>query len=186
MKVYDFDKTIYDGDASVDFYFFCLKNKWFLIGYSLIQFYGILLYLFKIHSKEKMKEYFFVFLKGVDDVDALVETFWNQNAMKIYPWYLKNKSKEDVIISASPYFLLAPIIKRLEIKHLLASDVDKKTGQFYSLNCYGQEKVRRYQAVFKQEITEFYSDSISDLPLALISKKAFMIKKGKVENWDIK
>ena len=25
---YDFDETIYDGDSSVDFYFFCLrKNK---------------------------------------------------------------------------------------------------------------------------------------------------------------
>lgn len=26
MNVYDFDKTIYDGDSTIDFYFYCSKN----------------------------------------------------------------------------------------------------------------------------------------------------------------
>ena len=27
MNVYDFDKTIYKGDSTLDFYFFCLRKK---------------------------------------------------------------------------------------------------------------------------------------------------------------
>lgn len=26
MNVYDFDKTIYDGDSTIDFYLYCVKK----------------------------------------------------------------------------------------------------------------------------------------------------------------
>ena len=33
VNLYDFDKTIYDGDSTIDFYLFCLKKKLSIIQY---------------------------------------------------------------------------------------------------------------------------------------------------------
>ena len=47
---------------------------------------------------------------------------------------------DDVIISASPEILLTEICRRLGIKYLIASKVEKITGKYYGENCYGKEK----------------------------------------------
>lgn len=67
---YDFDKTIYDGDSSVDFYKFCLKKNKKVLLMLPIQIYGLILYILGIIEKTKFKEYVFSFLKKIDDVDS--------------------------------------------------------------------------------------------------------------------
>ena len=90
-----------------------------------------------------------------------------------------------MIISASPEFLLAPICKKLEIKHLIASKVDSKSGKYSGVNCHGKEKVRRFYEEFSDgEIDKFYSDSFSDTPMAEISKKAFLVNGNKITEWE--
>ena len=44
MNGYDFDKTIYDGDSTIDFYIYSLKRNITLIRYLPIQVYGFILY----------------------------------------------------------------------------------------------------------------------------------------------
>ena len=134
MNVYDFDKTIYDGDSTLDFYIFAVKKNLFLLKYLPKQFLGMILYYLKIINKEKYKEFFFSFLKGIKNIDKEIEEFWLRNEKKIKQWYLNQKNKEDVVISASPEWLLSPIINNLGI-NLIATKVDKKTGRFDSLNC---------------------------------------------------
>ena len=46
MNVYDFDGTIYDGDSTIDFFFYSLKKKPSLICYLPKQATGFLLYFF--------------------------------------------------------------------------------------------------------------------------------------------
>ena len=62
MNVYDFDKTIYDGDSTADFYIFSLKRhkKILLLAPSLI---GAFLkfYVFKIGTKTQFKEKMYKF-----------------------------------------------------------------------------------------------------------------------------
>ena len=65
MNVYDFDGTIYNGDSSVDIYFFLLKRYPKLIAYFPKQILGIVKYKLQLSSKEEMKEMYFSFLKGV-------------------------------------------------------------------------------------------------------------------------
>ena len=182
MNVYDFDKTIYAGDSTVNFYLYCLRIKPSLIRYLPMQaFYGIL-FILKIMPKLKFKTHFFRFLKGINNVDALVKDFWDHNTNKIYDFYMKQKDKNDLIISASPEFLLKDICDRLEVQ-LIGSLVNKNTGKFTGDNCYGKEKVNRYYKIYNEEINEFYSDSYSDTPLANIAKKAYICDKGKVKEW---
>ena len=183
MNVYDFDGTIYDGDSSVDFFLYALKRKPSLLRYAPRQAWGFLLYGLKRISKTKLKEYFFSFLSGID-AKKLTEDFWDQNHRKIYKWYLDQQQPDDIIISASPEFLLQPICNRLGIHHLIASKVDPETGMFAGENCRGQEKVRRLESEYNvNHIDSFYSDSLSDRPLAGIADKAFLVDKGIVREW---
>lgn len=183
MNVYDFDETIYDGDSTRDFFVFCLfkhKKIFFLLPYII---YNFILYFFKIQNKTNTKEKFYKFLLFCD-IDNDLEEFWIKNSFKIKKFYYEKQKEDDVIISASPEFLLEPIINKLKIKYLYASRVDKFTGKYFGNNCHGQEKVNRFYENFPSGvIDEFYSDSYSDLPLAKISKKSFLVKGNKISKW---
>ncbi|MGO5135611.1 HAD-IB family phosphatase [Clostridium butyricum] len=185
MNVYDFDKTIYAGDSTLDFYFFSLKKSPMLIRFFPIQIIGFIKYMFGMYSKLQFKEKFYSFLKGIKDVDSMVELFWNENQDKIKDWYLKSKEESDVIISASPEFLLNNICRRIGIKHLIASEVNKNTGICEGENCYGEEKVLRFKKYFeKGEIKKFYSDSLSDAPISLMASERYIVSGNNILPWD--
>lgn len=185
MNVYDFDNTIYDGDSTKDFYLFCLKKQPNIIFCIFHQGWSLFKYIFNFIEKDEFKEGFYIFLKKLKDTDKYINEFWDKNQTKIKPFYKKQQQKSDIIISASPEFLLKPICERLNIKHLIASLVDKNTGKLLSKNCYGEEKVPRFKEHFDtNNINEFYTDSSSDLPLTKLAKNSFMVKKDKIITWD--
>lgn len=185
MNVYDFDGTIYNGDSSVDIYFFLLKRYPKLIAYFPKQILGIVRYKLRLSSKEEMKEMYFSFLKGVRTDKTFVDDFWKQNQSKLKEWYLNQKRKDDVIISASPEFLLKPICDVLGINNLIATKVELSSGKFLSKNCQGAEKVVRFKEIFPEaEIEAFYSDSKSDTYMAKLATKAFRVKKNSIMDWE--
>ena len=103
---------------------------------------------------------------------------------KIKKWYLDMKKSDDVIISASPEFLLEPICKELGVGCMLGTKVNEKTGLFESENCVGEEKVVRFYEVYPDGvIDEFYSDRYVDTPVAKIAKKAIFVKGDKLLPW---
>lgn len=184
MNVYDFDKTIYRGDSSVDFYLFCLKRRPILIRFLPRQAMGALRYALGVISKKEWKEAFFCFLSAIDTAGQS-EAFRQAKQGKISLWFLAQKKADDVVISASPDFLLRPICESLGITHLIASRVDAD-GRFIGENCRGEEKCRRFRAEFPDGIIdEFYSDSLSDLPMAAMAQKAFLVKNGVCRNWNL-
>lgn len=183
MNVYDFDNTIYDGDSSKDFYKFCIKmNKKCLFIIPKFMFISCL-YMIKIVNKEKLKSNYFSFLKYFNNIDEVVEKFWKLNKTKIKKFYIDNKHKNDIIISASPEFLLKPISKIYGFK-LVATKVDKKTGKLLDNNCYGEEKVKKIEEHHIKKIENFYSDSLSDTPLSKISNNSFIVKGDKIIKWE--
>ena len=185
MNVYDFDKTIYDGDSTADFILWCIrKNPGLAVRFlpGAAAFGG---YLLKLCSKTYFKEKFYGFLIRVPHVEQWVEEFWDEHLKNIKEWYLIRQREDDVIISASPEFLLRPACQRLRISHLLASVVDKDTGMYYGVNCHGEEKVRRFRKAFPHAvIDEFYSDSLSDAPLANLAKRAYLVKGDDLFLWE--
>lgn len=185
MNVYDFDDTIYNGDSSLDFVLFCLKKNKKLFKYIPHIILGFILYIFKIIKKTKMKEYFFSFLESIDG-KVYVEEFWKTHKKNIKKFYLDNKKMNDLIISASPIFLLKPICEKLGIKNLIASEVDIKTGKFLSENCKGSRKVDLfYEKYPNKKIREFYSDSLSDTPLANIARNAYLVDNENIKDWPL-
>lgn len=184
MNVYDFDKTVYDGDSTVDFYFYCLRKRPRIILCIFRQAYGALLHAAHRADTKTMKEYFFSFLVKIDDADKLVEEFWRERRSRIKKWYMQKKDETDVIISASPEFLLRPVCRMLGIAEPLATRTDLRTGRINGENCKGQEKVRRFFEKYPDGMIDcFYSDSRSDTPLADIAKEAFLVNGDRISQW---
>lgn len=185
MNVYDFDKTIYDGDSTVDFYFYCLRKHPSIMRYLPAQGWAALRFLLGKINKTDFKQRFYRFLNGIADIDREVSLFWDSHIDQVKPWYRKGRQSDDVVISASPEFLLNPACKKLGISSLMASKVDRHTGKYTGLNCHGEEKVRRFREVFGNKgISCFYSDSLSDTPLAKIAQKSFIVKGSKLIPWE--
>lgn len=184
MNVYDFDNTIYSGDSTADFYIFCLKrHKKILLCMPKLLAAFVKYYVFKSGNKTQFKEKMYSFLRYCD-TEKDVRDFWDKHLKNIKDFYKKQHKNDDVIISASPQFLLKPIEKVLKIT-VIASDVDSKTGKYNGVNCYYDEKVRRFYEVYPEgKIEEFYSDHYSDEPLAKISEKAFIVDGDKILNWN--
>ncbi len=184
MNVYDFDKTIYDGDSTIDFYFHCLKRHPVIMTCIPRQAVAMVRYKFKKIKKTQLKEEFYCFLGKLKNIDEDLISFWDNNQHKIKAWYKASQQTDDLIISASPEFLLQEICNREKIERLIASRVDKKTGKYKGLNCYGMEKVSRYKEIYPVEkIESFFSDSKSDQPMADIAENAYLVKGESVELW---
>lgn len=183
MKIiaYDFDGTIYDGDSSADFYKYCLKKKPSICKYWFKQIWYLGLYILGMKTKTEMKEVFFSFLKDMDQLDILLQDFWNIHEKKLKAWYLKKEHTNDIIISASPEFLLEIPCKKLKVKDLIATQVNEKNGKFLGKNCHGKEKVKRLLQKYPNAVVEeMYTDSSVDLPMIEFSKEGFMVVKEKV------
>lgn len=186
MNVYDFDNTIFSGDSTMKFYLFAAK-KYPKIVFKCLPglIYGFTkFYIFKKGTKTEFKERMYGFLQYCT-IPTDVQEFWDGNVIKIKGWYLQQQRSDDLIISASPDFLIKPICTRLSIKHCICSTVNPHTGAYTGVNCWGEEKVRRYKEIYNDEtIDNFYSDSYSDTPLAKIALNAFLVKGDKVLPWD--
>lgn len=184
MNVYDFDHTIYDGDSTLDFWKYCVRRyPMALRPFPKAIWYAILFKL-RLCEREQFKEKFYEFLQYVPDVQLNVKDFWVCNEKKIKEFYLRQSRPDDLIISASPDFLIGEVCRKLGV-HSIASKVDPLTGKLDGPNCRGSEKVRRfYEEHLTGQIGEFYSDSISDLPLAMIADKAYLIQKDSIKEWN--
>lgn len=180
VTIYDFDHTIYDGDASLDFIIFCLRRYPSLWKYSIGMLISLLNYILGHGNRKRFKQEAFALLKDLNDVDDITTAFWDVNEKKIKSWYSDRHKDSDIVISASPEFLLQPIIQRLGVKTLIATKMDKRTGVITGKNCRGTEKVRRlknYDSSIK--VLDVYSDSLSDKPIFDLATGSAYIVKGK-------
>lgn len=184
MNVYDFDGTIYDGDSSVDFTLFCLRRRPRCLLRTPRMAASVLLRLLGRSDKTRMKEGLFSYL-GLARIDrALLDEFWDSRIGRVKPFYLERRRGDDLVISASPEFLLAPACERLGIRPPIASRVDPASGRFDGPNCRGEEKVRRLRAELPfAEVGDFYSDSLADAPLAALAERAWMVEGPALSPW---
>lgn len=184
MNTYDFDKTIFYPDSSACFYLYCLKHypgaMLKTLPRSVV---SGLLYASGKGNAKVLKEQLFSFLPNLPDVDGAVKAFWDENRQRLAKWYLRQKRSDDVIISASPEFLLQPICDELGVR-LIGTRMDKHSGKISGENCHDKEKVRRFYEKFHGACTEeFYSDSLSDTPMAEIAQRAYLVRKENLSPW---
>lgn len=185
MNVYDFDETIYDGDSTVDFYKYCVKRKPSLLLLLPKQGIAFMKYMLGMTRKEEFKETVYLILTKIDDLNSWINDFWDKNIHKIKEFYKAQKREDDLVISASPEFIIKNACGRLGIASM-ASRIDPKTGKHMDgINCHGKRKVERFYEVYPEgKIEQFYSDSYSDTPLAELAEEAFLVKKDVIYPWN--
>lgn len=185
MNVYDFDKTIFPTDCTIGFGIWCMNRHpklWFTFFPKMI---GTLIrrktgQIPEYLLQRKLLEY----LTLIDDFDVQIERYWDRNEKKIVPWYLRQKRDDDLIISASPSCIIEPIAKRLGV-NFMATEFDREFGVFTNNLMYAKEKAKYIFDHGFPMIENFYSDSLSDTPLALCAEKAYLVsnKARTVKPW---
>lgn len=179
MNVYDFDKTIFYPDSSYCFVRYCLRRfpRAVLKALPASCLTGLQWAVKRCETKE-LKEKLFSFLPYLDDVDRIVLEFWDEHRDRIAAWYRKQKQADDLIISASPEFLLRPIADELGVA-LIATRMDRHTGLIVGNNCHDAEKISRFLKDYPGgKVDKFYSDSLSDSPMAWFAEEAWLVKDG--------
>ena len=198
LSVYDFDKTIYNGETLNDFYRFYLIKKPWKIYTVIFQLWYFLLYILKIINLEKLKENFLRFLNGENtgELKKLIREFWEKKESKINPWVkdeiLKNKKETEILvaISASPTFLIIDRLRLMGFNVVIGTNFlfenTKFRSHITSKNCKNYEKVKRMDKWaednnIQYDIVNFYSDSIADKPLFDLAENKYWVKKGILE-----
>ena len=181
MNVYDFDKTVYPVDSTAQFYLWCLRRYPACrrtLGWTAWAFFCMGT---KLKTKTRSKEIFYRFLRHVPE--GAPQAFWREHIGAVRPWYLAQRRPDDLVISASPEFLLAPVSEELGFS-LLASRVDPSSGSYDGENCHGPEKVRRFREIYGDARVEgFWSDSRSDAPMAALAERAYLVKGDIISPW---
>lgn len=185
INMYDFDDTIYSGDSSVDFIKYCYKKGYIKFNNLLKIMGSFIKYFFGVFDITEFKEVLFSFLSNIDDGKRVVSEFWDEHYKNIKKFYLEKNHDNDVINSASPYFLLKPVCDKLGVKDLIASDVDLKTGKFREKNNSREVKVDNYNKKYVNYILEeCYSDNpFNDKFILELANKAYVVKGEELINY---
>lgn len=178
MNVYDFDETLFYGDSEDRFFQFMFKKKgyfFYKLNYKWNE--------FKLHrgwsTKTETRESEYKILEKinrVDNLDRLLEEYWDEVEQYMMPWYEKVKRPDDVIASGTPRFIMEPIVKRLGLTNLVATEMDRKTGKCTGKFAVAEAKLVNFELQFDcADIDNFYSDAYSDHFIADKAKKAWVI-----------
>ena len=180
MNAYDFDKTIYPGDSATHFWWYCVRRHPEAVTSALRALGPLSAGLVGRTDRGRIKQALYTCLRYLPDAEKAACDFWDSHIERIYPWYLARRREDDLIISASPDFLIGEACRRLGVRWM-ATPMDPATGIIRGLNCRGEEKVRRFREAYgNAPVEEFYSDSLSDRPMMELADQGYLVKNGAV------
>ncbi len=180
MSSYDFDDTIFRGNSMRRFSFFCTLRLPYLILYLPVVLVALFLRALRILNKNIYLLLLDSFVVFVPHAEKFVVKFWDKNIGRIKPWYLAQRQDSDVIVSASPNFLIAEACKRLGVR-CIATDISTK-AKLNGKHCHGAYKVEMFRRVYGDVPPEaYYSDSFSDKPMWQFSHLGYHVKGNSVK-----
>ena len=185
MNVYDFDDTIYNGESTLDLFFFYIRRYPFIIKYFPRVMSVLVRYKAgKMPVEEAEREYVPLLKECIGEMpgyDLLVEKFWDEHMRKIRPFYRQLQRPDDVIITASPDLSIAVICRRLGIRNYISSTLDAKTGEVTRL-CMRERKRDAFLAEYPDAtVDNVYTDSPeNDKWLVDMGRHAYLVRGKKI------
>ena len=175
VNVYDFDGTIFVNNSLFRFWKYCFKKRPWIILCAPLQLINFLIIAFDITQDKSL---FYSFVRFFPDIKKTVSEFWDENEGDMCEWYMKQKESSDIVVSASPDFLISEICNRLGI-NCIASAVCPKTGKCLGNDCKGAEKVILLRKHYPDtKIGKGYGDSESDIYLLRCAEEGFFVKNN--------
>lgn len=198
VALYDFDDTLLPYDSMARLIAYCLKKKpWLFYRLFAIAFLGAA-YGLKLIAFQPLKEQILFPLKFLKESD--LKRFYDECLIPhYYPEVVQTlrKHHEDgyycVLVSASPESYLK--YTDLPFDLVMGTKIKENTNRMISLNCKGEEKVRRIESAFEEKQIDIdyehsfaYSDSDTDLPMLLLVKNRVRVLKhsGKMVPFEAK
>ncbi len=191
IAVFDFDGTITTKDTLLEFIKFACGYKKFYLGFFL---YSPILVLMKLRlfPNWRAKQLIFSFFFGgwsylkfseygkrfSDKIDAIL------NDKMIQKLYAHMEQGDKVyIVSASVEEWIKPWCEKNDISNVLSTKINidnsgNLTGDFYSKNCYGTEKVNRFlekEPNRNEYYLYAYGDSRGDKEMLAFADEGYMI-----------
>jgi len=188
MNVYDFDNTIYDGESTIDFFFFVVKKKKIAMIATPIFIFAFIMYKSRLLTINCLSKTIGLFSKAMvkynDDMIKYINEFWNENSHKLKPLFLDMLNEEDVIITCLPDFMIDIIKEKLKTENIICTKINKETGEL-ELLCFKNNKVFEFQKQYPDiKINKFYTDSFNDISFMKLAKETYIVKKDKIKKLD--
>lgn len=182
MNVYDFDGTIIHGDSEDYFMAYALKHFKIKFKHRLEMRFFYYLSKIKLVSPQTQRNHTYPYISCISDIKNIMKDFWDEYEKYIFPYYQQTHQNDDVVVSATPRFILEEIIKRLKIKTLICSEIDLRTGKMVGKMCFADEKEVYYNKVFnKKTFDNYYFDKDHDMCLLKYAKNGYMVHNGKLK-----
>lgn len=181
LNVYDFDNTIYDGESSFDFFlFFVRRYPWVVRYLPRVALVGIRYRLGRLSERELFRaadRLGHVLVRSGCDLQAMAGEFWEENRGKIRAFYLRRHRDDDVIVSASPRFLLEGIARELGVRSLICSELDVRTGAL-QFACFRDRKAEAFRRQFPDAVVQrYYTDTAGhDAQMIALAEHAYLIR----------
>ena len=187
MKVFDFDNTIYRGESSIDFSIFMIRKNKRIILYLPTIFISLVKYKLCLVNKVKLEktinDFLKVMIKDKRETFRTIAEFWSKNEHKLDKKILNIIKHDDVIMTASPSFLVHGIQKRLNTRNIICTEVDPDKREMTYFN-FGENKLRRFKELYgDRKIDCLFTDSYNDKAIMDISEKVFMVRKGHIRRF---
>ena len=188
IAVFDFDGTIYKGDATKDFCWYFYRKKPLRSYYLLVQLTYWLLWRLKLLTTTQFKSTFIQFLNRANDeqITGLLNSFWEEKKSLVHAnlvleiSHLKKEGVHIVVVSASPELFIKTFCLSLGVDTVLGSEL-KVLNNKYSLliNCRGEEKLKRLKRTFPDfELIAAYSDNKDDDVLLKTAKNGYWVDRN--------
>ena len=173
MNVYDFDQTICYKDCTFGFWRYCVCRNPLLLLCLPFQLLGSIPVMLKMTNKMNA---WWMYIRFVNVNETLIQKFVDKHERHMCTWYLQQKRPDDVIVSASPAFLIKEFAQRLGVAYV-ASDVDIETGRYHKPACKGKEKVKQFRAVYPDAVVESsYGNAESDQYIMREGQHAYLVR----------
>lgn len=186
VVVFDFDGTLSALDSNVEFAKYCFRHSmrpWFYL--PLMGIAGIVASINPdgIWWRENIRRFL-----TPQMVKKFAPDFIRQHKRERFGWAReqvnaeRNAGRMVVLASASPNYLLRPLVRDIKFDAVLCSEMDAEKPWKYKYLCWGTNKVYALDAwardnKFIPRVVRVYSDSKSDMPLMDISAEQVWVDR---------
>lgn len=185
MKVFDFDNTLYHGESSIEFGFFLMKKNIKVALWIPKMLFGLLRYKMCLISREEIMnqtdDFMKIIISSKKEVEDMAFEFWEKNEKYLHKELIEKIEADDIIITASPSFIIEPLKNKLRTSNIISSEIDLANKHVVNL-IFGEHKVKAYREKYGETpIDCFYTDSYNDKSLMDISKTVFLVDKKSIK-----
>ncbi len=184
MQVFDFDNTLYHGESAVDFALWMIRHNRKVLLWLPRIIWNLLKYKLCLINLKSLMQPANAFLRTIirdeKQMQRAVACFWETHRRFLNREMIAKIRPGDVIITAGPSFLFAPIRAELKDVRMICTEIDLRRKQLIYINMH-DNKTKRFREEFGQTpIARFFTDSFNDRAMMEIAERVYLVKRSRI------